>query len=143
LSASWLTSPSHSFRSRSITSPWVQRALVAGGFGIGRRKHEGELVGVTPHTTETVKSVLPGGASSEGSIVIHDDDDRISGSSDEEKAKSGGSSETDIKHSLDRQDEVELVDEGSVFEALISPRTPFFHLDLQEAVRAATADARS
>lgn len=101
------------FHFASILSPWIRRALVAGGFGINEHGR------VIPHE---VAPVVP---SSGGAYTGPHDEYALSTSStparerDLEDVKSAASSVT----------------EG---EAPITSRsTPYFHLDLNSAVRAA------
>ncbi|KAG8745562.1 hypothetical protein FRC10_007740 [Ceratobasidium sp. 414] len=109
------------FHFASILSPWIRRALVAGGFGMGE---EGRVI---PHE---IASVVPpaGGA--------------YTGPNDEYGVgHSGRSSPRADKQDLEGN---ELPDSRSAsssvteFEgAIVSRSTPYFHLDLNSAVRAA------
>jgi len=91
------------FHFANILSPWIRRALVAGGFGLAHpeRNIPTEVAPVFTHYL------------SQGSGVIGETEPRTKNVSDEE-------SQT-----------------GSHVAPIISTDTPFFHLDLLSAVRAA------
>ncbi|CEL59450.1 putative sulfate permease C3H7,02 OS=Schizosaccharomyces pombe (strain 972 / ATCC 24843) GN=SPBC3H7.02 PE=3 SV=1 [Rhizoctonia solani AG-1 IB] len=109
------------FRFASILSPWIRRALVAGGFGTGEEgrhiPHEvapivpppqGEYTGPNhEYAITTINPISSGGKGKEQDL--------------EEKSAAGSSTSS-----------------VSAFEApIVSRSTPYFHLDLNSAVRAA------
>jgi len=99
------------FHFATVLSPWVRRALIAGGFGIGV---------TAPDLPREVASVVPyRGGNSEADITSPVDDPEALGI----KQKSGSSSAS--------------VDGVSGQGFLLSSDTPFFHIDLAAAVRAA------
>ncbi|KAJ3562172.1 hypothetical protein NP233_g9741 [Leucocoprinus birnbaumii] len=100
------------FHFASILSPWIRRALVAGGFGYGKphSKLPLEVAAVVPF--RDVK-VLPDDASEK---AIHDIET--------------GEIKATVRH-------VERSADVTSWEPLMSQDTPFFHLDLASAVRTA------
>ncbi|KIJ98420.1 hypothetical protein K443DRAFT_9159 [Laccaria amethystina LaAM-08-1] len=96
------------FHFAPILSPWIRRALVAGGFGIGIPNH-----GFTPD----LASVVP---YHEGRLSSQSSKDDLEATGDGKKRQSGT---------------VEL-------EPVVPLDTPFFHLDLGAAVRAAESAVR-
>ncbi|KAJ3562969.1 hypothetical protein NP233_g9243 [Leucocoprinus birnbaumii] len=100
------------FHFASILSPWIRRALVAGGFGYG-----------TTHsrTPREVASVVPyrDGRSPDDSSSIKAASDLETG--DTKAAVRDGEQSAELRS----------------WEPLMSQETPFFHLDLPSAVRAA------
>lgn len=97
------------FHFAPILSPWIHRALVAGGFGVGHSESKvpREVAPVVPYRDGTT----------------FDKHDSIS-SDDIEKA--------DIQKG-NLSDPVD----GSELEPLVPNNTPFFHIDLAAAVKAA------
>lgn len=95
-------------------------------------------MGATPHTTQDVKSVLPRDDSI-GPVSLGSSED----DNDIEKAVSRPSSSGAGSVEKEQDSRRTSIETASTFEPLISPRTPFIHFDLESAVRAATADARS
>jgi sodium-independent sulfate anion transporter 11 len=98
------------FHFATILSPWVRRALLAGGFGLG-----------TPasHVYRDLAAVVPyrGGASDNYSSGVE-----LRQSEDLEVA--------DVKTSS-------TTTEDDEYQPIVQENTPFFHIDLQSAVRAA------
>ncbi|CDZ97673.1 Sulfate/bicarbonate/oxalate exchanger SAT-1 and related transporters (SLC26 family) [Phaffia rhodozyma] len=118
-----------SFHFSGIVSPWVQRALVAGGFGIGTQTGPApaHVATVVPQFSDNLRSVQD---DPEGQITLA----RNTTVTGHQRRREEYAEEKLKAESLDGQSEV--------FEPLISSKTPYFHFDLEEAVRAATADAR-
>ncbi|KAL7411309.1 sulfate permease [Mrakia frigida] len=113
-----------SFHFSGIISPWVQRGLLAGGFGTGDRSATlSEVATVVPQGLELTKSVLPG--------PREEDFHGISS----KKAPSNQSSTDEFNDQKRRNSQDSC-------EPLVSLRTPYFHFDLEEAVRAASKEAR-
>ncbi|KAG6821156.1 hypothetical protein H0H93_005376 [Arthromyces matolae] len=100
------------FHFATVLSPWIRRALIAGGFGIGISS-SGEAPDVAP--------VVAYNASAASFVGVQDDHNIESG---------------DIKKTNDLESQSEL-------EPIISEDTPFFHIDLVSAVRAAESDKNS
>ncbi|KAH9946319.1 sulfate permease [Epithele typhae] len=92
------------FHFASVLSPWIRRALVAGGFGVGA---------VHAHVPTEIAPVVPyrGGRT---------------------RVESQGKS-------ADVEEAVEGVEADEADAPIVSEETPFFHLDLAAAVRAAEA----
>lgn len=109
------------FHFASILSPWIRRALVAGGFGTGQQGR------VIPHEVAPIVPPPQGeytGPNDEYAITSAPQQGRIDKDLESDgvlpDARSGMSSTTE-------------------FEApIVSRSTPFFHLDLNSAVKAAT-----
>ncbi|KNZ75409.1 putative sulfate permease C3H7.02 [Termitomyces sp. J132] len=99
------------FHFATVLSPWIRRALIAGGFGIGISSS-----GILPD----LASVVPYGENSTNFIATQD----VNLAHDLESGS--------VKKS---HDESESQSESS--EPIISQDTPFFHIDLVSAVRAA------
>jgi len=114
----WADAPIE-FHFAGILSPWIRRALIAGGFGIGEpgRPHPIEIAPVVPPSEDTQWG--PGdefparqGASRDVEKGVDDDSGEL------KEVKTSNSSVTD-------------------FEApILSTATPFFHFDLSTAVKA-------
>ncbi|TDL27440.1 sulfate permease [Rickenella mellea] len=100
------------FHFANILSPWIRRALVAGGFGFG-----------TPAASyhAEIASVVPQGDITE----VQNKHDAYGTQNDPENA---------LKHRA-------VGFNGSDSEGIVSPRTPFFHFDLVAAVKAAEEGA--
>jgi sodium-independent sulfate anion transporter 11 len=99
------------FHFATILSPWIRRALIAGGFGTG----------ISASKIREVAAVVPyqHGAS------------RIQGYQQED-VESG----TDLKKRHSKSESIP--DEGECeYGPIVSPETPFFHVDLVSAVNAA------
>ncbi|KAF8061495.1 sulfate permease [Lyophyllum atratum] len=98
------------FHFATILSPWIRRALTAGGFGLGisASRVPPDLAAVVPYRDG--RNHIP-----EQDVDLTDD------------IESG-----DIKRADTRSS-----DQSSGFEAIIAEDTPFFHIDLVSAVRAA------
>ena len=100
------------FHFATILSPWIRRALVAGGFGIGTPSGQTqELAAVHPYREDP----------SEFSELTKGDSEKID-------------VETGIKK---RHSSTDSTTSKEGFVPLVSPDTPFFHVDLAGAVRAA------
>jgi sodium-independent sulfate anion transporter 11 len=103
------------FHFSTILSPWIRRALVAGGFGVGK----------------SYSKVHPGVAA----LIPCDDGTGFEGTSKP--------SQSDIEKGEIKTDKTEVrhheraPDEPKACELLFPPETPFFHIDLHSAVRAA------
>jgi sodium-independent sulfate anion transporter 11 len=109
------------FHFASILSPWIRRALVAGGFGVGtsssRVPHE--IAAVVPYRDGLADRQLTDVR--EGTNIHEEVDDIEKGNSTNSKEKVSAT-----------------VDSVSLeFASPLSTDTPFFHLDLESAVRAA------
>jgi sodium-independent sulfate anion transporter 11 len=99
------------FHFATILSPWIRRALIAGGFGTGMSASKiREVAAVVPyqHDASRIQGYLQGDVES---------------GNDLKKRRSGSESTTE-------KDECE-------YGPIVSPETPFFHIDLASAVRAA------
>ncbi|KAH7343895.1 sulfate transporter family-domain-containing protein [Rhizoctonia solani] len=106
------------FHFASILSPWIRRALVAGGFGTEERGR------VIPHEIAPVVPPPP------GQYTGPNDEYAISAS----KNASGEDGDVeDLKSTASSVTEFEA--------AIVSRSTPYFHLDLNSAVRAAEISA--
>ncbi|KAF4576856.1 hypothetical protein EYR36_000546 [Pleurotus pulmonarius] len=101
------------FHFATILSPWIRRALVAGGFGIGHSasKFTGEVAPVVPYRD--------GHTAPDGVPVLDDD---IEAGDVKRKVSSSHSS---------------VVEDERDYSLILSSETPFFHVDLAGAVRAA------
>ncbi|KAJ3568520.1 hypothetical protein NP233_g5664 [Leucocoprinus birnbaumii] len=111
----WIEYPVE-FHFATILSPWIRRALVAGGFGYGTpySKFPREVAAVIPH--KMLENRLPQG-------------DETSSQSSVEDIETGA---VKVQAQLMESDA-----ELRTWEPLLPEDTPFFHLDLQSAVRAA------
>jgi len=98
------------FHFATILSPWIRRALIAGGFGTG----------ITSSKTREIAAVVPN-REDHSEIPSYDHDD-VESANDLKKRRSGSES---------------LDPEKAAYAPLISSDTPFFHVDLAGAVRAA------
>jgi len=101
------------FHFASILSPWIRRALVAGGFGVGTSSSR------IPHEIAAVVPYRDGLADRQLTDLreIREEADDI---------EKGNSTDSDIINSTSTE-----------FVFPLSTDTPFFHLDLESAVRAA------
>lgn len=123
------------FHFATILSPWVRRALLAGGFGTGDGSHIPiEVAPVVPAHDQEYDHIENdwklhhGGAHTERKTIADD----LEGAGDEDSGK--------VQSSDNGRDGVESTSKGP----LVSTLTPFFHVDLPSAVRAAeTSAARS
>lgn len=112
--------PTKQFHFATILSPWIRRALVAGGFGYGTlssRMHE-EIAPVTRYHDEYIAD------------PEHADPSKGSQQQVEDPEASPGVGQNSVRSSS----------EGTVDDfgaPMMLPSTPFFHLDLATAVRAA------
>jgi sodium-independent sulfate anion transporter 11 len=99
------------FHFATVLSPWMRRALIAGGFGTG----------ISSAKTRDIAAIVPyrDGAAE---LPRFDKEDIESGDRDLKKRRSGSESPSPIQ-------------EG--YAPLISTDTPFFHVDLAGAVKAA------
>lgn len=97
------------FHFAPILSPWIRRALVAGGFGFGVP---------ASHVPRDLAAVVPyrGGARDiySSSVALHHSED--------------------LEVADGKQSTTPQADE---YQPVVQEDTPFFHLDLQSAVRAA------
>ena len=104
-----------------MLSPWIRRALIAGGFGLG------QSVSDTQETAAVVGG--SGGSSHHRHTTRGGEDDLERGGSG--RRKSEDSSSADLK-----------TDESGAsgeYAPVLPEDTPFFHLDLEGAVKAAEA----
>ncbi|EIN03668.1 sulfate permease [Punctularia strigosozonata HHB-11173 SS5] len=113
------------FHFATILSPWIRRALIAGGFGAGAGSAVGhEIAAVVPyregHRDETARR--------------REEDARI----DDLDLESGAGAHHHRRQPKFHAVEVSEAAVGS-FESIVPADTPFFHLDLAGAVRAAEA----
>ncbi|QRV72682.1 sulfate anion transporter [Ceratobasidium sp. AG-Ba] len=108
------------FHFASILSPWIRRALVAGGFGTSE---EGRVI---PH---------------EVAAVVPPPQGEYTGPNDEYAVQSGSRSprdKKDVESDGGAGDTRSVASSVTEFEApIVSQSTPYFHLDLNSAVRAA------
>ncbi|KAI5823724.1 sulfate permease [Schizophyllum commune Tattone D] len=156
----WTNAPVE-FHFASILSPWIRRALVAGGFGFGARAHDAgrshEVAPVVPYRDglregdpETSPQVRQNDVEARGGVdgIVEQAREWSEGSHDyKEQPESYQPPALPTSHSTQRPpfapstSSPDLKDAGAIAEVelapLISDDTPFFHLDLQEAVRAA------
>jgi len=102
------------FHFATILSPWIHRALVAGGFGIGSS---------TPHTQHEIAAVVPYARDPSALPRFGVEGDLESG---------------DVKKSDSEADSPPVG-----YASLVSTDTPFFHLDLTAAVNAAESGVGS
>lgn len=110
------------FHFASILSPWIRRALVAGGFGTG------EYGRVIPHE---IAPVVPPPS---GDYTGPNDEYAVTST-----PQNGGTSDKDLEGDGVLSDARSASSSRTQFEApIVSRSTPFFHLDLNSAVRAAT-----
>jgi len=109
------------FHFASILSPWIRRALIAGGFGVGTSlsKVPYEIAAVVPY-----RDGLGDGPIGEFGREGPERSDDI------EKGNGGLQKSEESINSGETRDE-------SGFEPVLALETPFFHLDLESAVRAA------
>lgn len=109
------------FHFATILSPWISRALIAGGFGIGVPSSQlpPEVAAVVPYRDGRTRS-----ESVDPIPMIRDDDFEAGG--DVKKLK------TDTVSS-----KANSSSEVSEYQPVVTQLTPFFHLDLTAAVRAA------
>ncbi|KAF8874619.1 sulfate permease [Gymnopilus junonius] len=106
----WVDHPVE-FHFATVLSPWIRRALIAGGFGIGIPTIKiRDITAVVPYRDGTEE------------LKYDKDDDKDDIESRDVKKRSGSESPPPVR-------------EG--YTALISDDTPFFHVDLVTAVRAA------
>ncbi|TRM58869.1 sulfate permease [Schizophyllum amplum] len=132
----WTDAPVE-FHFASILSPWICRALVAGGFGFHA------------HDAEKASQVAPVVPYLEGEhhhpAQQHDVESRGDIVEQAREPRGRLSSGADSKQQLDADAQVEVT--PVVLEVADAPHvtvdTPFFHLDLQEAVRAAESRVRA
>ncbi len=110
------------FHFATILSPWVRRALLAGGFGIGDGSHiPVEVAPVVPAHDQEYDHVA--------------DDWRLHHGSSGDDLEGNGDDKVDSSDS--GRDGTKSSSQGP----LVSTLTPFFHVDLPSAVRAAEARA--
>lgn len=114
------------FHFATILSPWIRRALIAGGFGTGKattHMHE-EIAPVTRYHDQYIADPQ------------HCESEDIPGGLDDTEAAMGSAHVQAI--SARSSTEVTVQSVASEPAALMMlPETPFFHLDLTSAVRAA------
>ncbi|KAG8779455.1 hypothetical protein FRC20_003171 [Serendipita sp. 405] len=130
----WADAPVE-FHFANILSPWVRRALVAGGFGTGSGDHGAvEVAPVVPPQNEDYADANqdwryePNSSHPKGSRPTTSDKDVERGSEDEDKAAYHKQANNSAHSSV----------EGP----LLSTLTPFFHVDLASAVRHAESRAK-
>lgn len=142
----------------SILSPWVKRALLAGGFGRGISPDERplEIAAVVPAGTEHAEVTRyfrrqfpgspPPGRVPETENSSVDGDDKSSG--DLEAGKRLGGTGADHNGNTNGKSIAEVVadktrawDANSVEQPIVSPLAPRFFVDLSAAVNAAVGNA--
>ena len=123
----WADAPV-SFHFSGILSPWIARGLIAGGFGTGDRSATlAEVATVVPQPLDTIRSVHQT-ASNEHKRGDNDDDIERKPTHQHGDSDYGSA---EFKRRLSEESH----------EPLVSLATPYFHFDLEEAVRAATKEA--
>lgn len=113
------------FHFANILSPWVRRGLVAGGFGTGDETSPVEVAPVVQNEEFADSNAAP--------------DWRIEPSSSKGNRKSGdveGGDDDDVYKKGKTESST-----GSTEGPLLSALTPFFHVDLPSAVKAAETNA--
>ncbi|TRM56515.1 sulfate transporter family-domain-containing protein [Schizophyllum amplum] len=136
----WTDAPVE-FHFASILSPWIRRALVAGGFGFethgAGQSHE--VAPVVPY-----RDGLREGDPATSPQLQHDVpqlqyDAEAKGGDIVERSRGRSISDADLKRfESDLEKDAGVVGESEVeMASLVTDETPFFHLDLQDAVRAA------
>ncbi|RDB24002.1 putative sulfate permease C3H7.02 [Hypsizygus marmoreus] len=101
------------FHFATILSPWIHRALTAGGFGLGISSS------MIPHDLAAVVPYRDGRTSFDASDI-------------------GQDSRTDDLEGGDmKKSSTDSIEQSSELEPIVATDTPFFHIDLQAAVRAA------
>jgi sodium-independent sulfate anion transporter 11 len=93
----------------TILSPWIRRGLIAGGFGTGEATHVHEIAPIVPHQ--------------------YDDDKQVSPQEDVEASPVKYKASTPTGSTYDEA--------SPHHEPVSSLDTPFFHIDVAAAVRAA------
>jgi len=117
------------FHFATILSPWVRRALLVGGFGIGDGSHiPVEVAPVVPAHDQEYDQITDDWRLHRGSVHqdLNTSGDDLEGNGDDKVNPSDGG-----------RDGTEFSSQGP----LVSTLTPFFHVDLPSAVRAAEARA--
>ena len=114
------------FHFATILSPWIRRALIAGGFGVGNASahmHE-EIAPVTRYHDQYIAD--PQHTEQKEDPPVHiDDPEAIVGSTRVAAISARSSSEGTVQSVPNRS------------AVMMLPETPYFHLDLTTAVRAA------
>jgi len=111
----WANGPVE-FHFAQILSPWIRRALIAGGFGIGRARHA---------VVDEVAPVVP---PQHQQIFRNDEEEFIDTLSKREAQQQGP------RH-LERYPE----SQDSSLQPILNTSAPFFHIDLASAVKSAEA----
>jgi len=106
----WVDHPVE-FHFATVLSPWIRRALTAGGFGLGisASRTPQDLVAVVPYR----------------------------GGRDDINSELEQYPSEDIENHNIKKTTSHSTDQDSEFEPIIASDTPFFHIDLQAAVQAA------
>ena len=121
----WVDGPVE-FHFATILSPWVRRALLAGGFGTGDGSHiPVEVAPVVPSHDQEYDPITDDWRLRQTKTPADD----LEGAGDEDSGKA--------RYSDNGRDGSGSSSEGP----LVSTLTPFFHVDLPSAVRAAEASA--
>jgi len=133
------------FHFANILSPWIRRALIAGGFGLAiddYQSHEPLIHEQTPAMPQFGDD-LTSGAEGEHAIVSH----YAVGDTESGFTKKRTRSSVDKSGASTSDDEGITGQSSGLGEFVVdmfgvSPETPFFHFDLADAVRAAEASAK-
>jgi len=104
------------FHFAQILSPWIRRALIAGGFGVGRARHT---------VTDEVAPVVP----PQHQQVFRTDEEEFVDTLSKREAQQQGPGY------LGRYP----ASQDSSLQPILNASTPFFHLDLTTAVKSAEA----
>lgn len=109
----------------SILDPWIKRALVAGGFGAGKPAHR----------VVEVASIVP---------ITDAEDPRTHGEEEFQRRRLGSKIAKDVETSFDIEpipekgtDSFRARSLDSNISPVVATNYPFFHLDLEDAVRSA------
>ncbi|KAK4057854.1 Sulfate permease 2 [Microbotryomycetes sp. JL221] len=136
------------FHFASILSPWIKRALLAGGFGRGIAPDERplEIAAIVPAGTEHAEvtryfrrqfpgSPPPGRADKEDSLDVNEADLK----NDLESASSSSGADN-AQQQVRARVHAKSFDAESVEQPIVSPLAPRFFVDLSSAVAAAVGD---
>lgn len=148
----WADAPV-SFHFSGVISPWVQRALISGGFGTSDRKLAlpVDVASVVPQDPRNIYSVQKSpeelradAREQERAQWARNGDGLEIHLAETGQDHHGSQSDIDDKFSGDEKHDGGRISSSSasVFEPLVSLKTPFFHFDIESAVRAAAAEAK-
>lgn len=118
----------------NLTSRWTKRGLVAAGFGIRGKRGDGDYDDDSRTTIFSIAE-LTGAVEKRSAVRVADEETPA-------PAKSGGSDDVISSEKGDSVDEssVTTVKKQVLLQGI---NRPLFHFDLQEAVEAAIADAKT